>query len=209
MRRDRIAETLLTLVGAADRAASAVGDLVEEGGARRQVWFWRSVLRLWLSWLGRDLAVAPLTLIVSGIASWFVYMMLALVLAVIGYVVVTLLWGTAYVLAHHTGLELLTDLLRLRVDWPPIPAWATFTIQAVALFAVAPFQVGRVSASVWRGREISHTLVVLIVWTALSMLVPIVGVGIAAYPSMVPVSVSVVLLGALYQRFRPTPARSG
>ncbi len=54
MRRDTVAETLLSLVGSAERARSFVGDLMEEAD-RGRLWFWRSVMRLWLAMLGRDL----------------------------------------------------------------------------------------------------------------------------------------------------------
>jgi hypothetical protein len=40
MRKDRLAETLLSLVGPTDRVASTVGDLMEEQRERGPVWFW-------------------------------------------------------------------------------------------------------------------------------------------------------------------------
>jgi len=208
MRRDRLAESLLSLVGPADRAASAVGDLMEGVGARGGVWFWRSVVRLWISLLGRDLLAAPLAMAVCGVAAWFVYMLLSLVLAVVGYVAVTLVWGGAYVAANHTGLELLTDVLNVRFDWPPIPGWATYAIQAVVMFAIAPFQIGRGGAPYWRGHELSLAIVMLLVWTMMAWLVPLVGVGISASPSMMPVAAAFVLLGLLSARSRPRPASS-
>ena len=106
MRKDRFAETLLSLVGPADRGASAIGDLIEEERERGRFWFWRTVMRLWLSLLWRDLRTAPLTMAVACIAAWFVYMALSLVFAFLGYVAVTLVWGVAYLLMHHTGFEL-------------------------------------------------------------------------------------------------------
>jgi hypothetical protein len=201
MRRGRLAEVLLSLVGPADRAASAVGDLMEETNRRGTVWFWRSLMRLWLSMLGRDLLVA-----LSCVAAWFFYMLLSLVVAFAGYVAVTLAWGLAYVFTHHTGLELLTEVLRLRFDWPSIPAWATYVIQAAALFAIAPFQLGRASRRLWRDHELSLAVVMLIVWTAMAWLVPFVAVGVSARPMMVPVMVMFVLAGAMFERFRSVPA---
>jgi len=55
--------------------------------------------------------------------AWFVYMLFSAVLALIGYVVVTLAWGIAYVLNNHTGLELLTDLMRVRFDRRRFLTW--------------------------------------------------------------------------------------
>lgn len=202
MRRDQIAEALLSLVAPADRAASAVGDLLEEADARGVFWFWRSLARLTVSLLGRDVLAAPVKMAVASALAWFLYMALSLVVALAGYVIVTLVWGVAYVFANHSGLELLKNLLRMRLDWPPIPMWAVFAIQAVAFFAVAPYQIGRGSARYWRGHELSLVLVMLAIWSAMAMFVPFVGVGVAARPVMIPVIMTFVLLGVLSQRFR-------
>jgi hypothetical protein len=208
VRRDHLAETLLSLVGPVDRAASAVGDLMEETSRRGRVWFWRSVAQLWLRQLGRDLLVAPIAMAASSAAGWFVYMLVSLVLSFAAYVAVTIVWGVLYVLTHHTGFELVGDLLRIRFDWPPIPPWMLYAIQAAVMFAIAPFQVGRGSRHFWREHEVSLAVVILIVWTLMAQFVPFVGIGIRARPSMVPVMVAFVLAGALFERFRPTPASS-
>jgi hypothetical protein len=208
MRKHRLAEALLSLVGPADRAASAIGDLIEEEGGRGRFWFWRSVIPLWLSLLWRDLRTAPLAMAVSCVAGWFVYMALSLVFAFLGYVGVTLVWGVAYLLMHHTGFELLADVFLIRFDWPPIPVWATDAIQAAVLFAIAPFQIGRGSTHFWRGHEVSLAVVLLIVWSAMAAFVPLVGIGISARPTMVPLMVTFVLAGALLERFRSRPAAS-
>jgi hypothetical protein len=202
MRRDQFAEALLSLVVPADRAASTVGDLMEEAGARGSLWFWQSVARLALSLLARDLRAAALAMAAASALSWFLYMGLCLVLGLGAYVVVTLIWGAAYILAHHTGLELLVDLLRLRFDWPPIPAWMTYAIQAIVFFAIAPVQIGRSSAPYVRGHELSLVLVMLLIWSSMAVFAPIVGVEIAATPRMMPVIVTFVLLGILMQRRR-------
>ena len=208
MRKHRLAETLLSLVGPADRAASAIGDLIEEECERGRLRFWRTVMGLWLSLLWRDLRTAPLAMTVSCVAAWFFYMALSLVVAFIGYVAVTLVWGVAYLLMHHTGFELLTNVFQIHFEWPPIPDWAAYAIQAAALFAIAPFQIGRGSTHFWRGHEVSLALVLMIVWTAMAAFVPLVGNGISARPSMVPLMVTFVLAGALFERFRSRPAAS-
>ena len=202
MPRDRVAEALLSLVAPADHAASTVGDLMEEADARGRLWFWQFVVRIALSLLARDLLAAPLAMVAASAFTWFLYMGLCLVLGLGGYVVVILIWGGAYILAHHTGLELLVDLLRLRFDWPPIPAWMTYAIQAVVLFAIAPLQIGRSSAPHFRGHELSLVLVMLLIWSAMAVFAPIVGIGIAATPRMMPVIATFVLLGILLERRR-------
>ena len=147
-------------------------------------------------------------MVASSVVAWFLYMGLSVVLAFVGYVLVTLAWGSAYVITHHTGLELLADALRMRFDWPPIPAWTTYTIQAVVLIAAAPFQLGRGSAAYWRGHELTLVVVMLLVWSAMAVLVPLVLIGISASPLKMPVAVMFVLAGALTERLRSTPAPS-
>jgi hypothetical protein len=201
VRKADVAEALLSLVGSSDRARSIVGDLIEEHD-RGHVWFWHTVARLWLAMLRRDVMTTPVTMALGCAIAWFVYMAVSAILALMGYVAVSLAWGLAHVLSSHTGLELLTDLMRVRFDWPPIPDLATYSIQAVVLFAIAPFHIGRGSSWCWRGHEVSLAVVMLMVWTVMAMVVPLVGVGIAARPAMVPVMVTFVLAGALSERFR-------
>lgn len=59
MRSIHIAEWILALVTSRDRAASTVGDLVEEAATRGAFWFWPSVLRIAASLLWRDVAERP------------------------------------------------------------------------------------------------------------------------------------------------------
>ena len=206
MRKADVAETLLSLVGSAERARSFVGDLMEEQRTRTCL-----VLAIGDAALARDARTGSPVGAVSRwrsscVVAWFLYMLLSAVLALAGYVAVTLAWGIAYVLNNHTGLELFTDLLRIRFNWPPIPDAATYLIQAVVLFVIAPFQLGRSSARFWRGHEVSLAVMMLVVWTGMAAFVPLVGVGITARPAMVPVMVMFVLAGALLERFRSTPA---
>jgi len=205
VRKDHVADMLLSLVGSPARARSVVGDLMEQSD-RGHVWFWRSIVRVFVAMLGRDLLASPFAMAASCAVAWFFYMAASLVLAFTAYVLVTLVWGVAYVFAHHTGVELLTDALMMRFDWPPIPGWALYGIQAAVLFAIAPFSIGRGSARFWRGHEVTLAVMTLIVWTVMALFVPLVGIGISARPSMVPVMVMFVLAGALFERRSPATA---
>ena len=207
MRRDRLAEKILSLVAPPDRVAAVVGDLMEDAGEQGRLWFWRSVTRIWLSLLGRDLFFAPLKMAVSSALAWFVYMVLSVILAFAGYFAVSIIWGAGYVLSNHTGVELLADILRIRFDWPPVSSVVTWWIQAAVLFAVAPFQLGRASQPYWRGHEVSLAIVTLLIWTAMARFVPFVLVGIKASPAMMPLVVMFLLLGAVAERFRPASAQ--
>jgi len=204
MRSDRFAEGLLSLVAPPDRAAAAVGDLMEDRRAQNGVWFWRSIARVACAMLARDLIRSPLIVVTAATVGWFVYMTLSALFAV----ALTLAWGLAYFFSHHTGAELLASALRLRFDWPPMPAMATYVIQAVAFFAMAPFQLGRWSAPYWRGRELTLVTITLSVWLLMSAFVPFVGFGVRAAPPTIPITVTFLLLGLLDGRFRPKPASS-
>jgi hypothetical protein len=207
MRSDRLAEAVLSMVAPAERAASAVGDLAEDADVRGAFWFWRSVARLALALLARDLVSSALAIGASAALGWFLYMGISMVFASIGYVVLTLAWGLTHVLTHHTGFELLADMMRVRFDWPPIPTSAAYALQAVVFFAVTPFCIGRGSAAIWRGHELTLVILALPIWLAMSVLVPFVGVGVRTAPAMVPVVVAFVLVGLLSARAWPRQLR--
>jgi hypothetical protein len=71
-----VAEWILSLVTLRDRAASIVGDLLEEIHARGILFMWLGVLRTAFSFVWRDLAASPLTmgrLAVWGVlANWII-----------------------------------------------------------------------------------------------------------------------------------------
>jgi len=207
MRSDRLAEAVLSMVAPAERAASAVGDLAEDADVRGAFWFWRSVARLALALLARDLVSSALAIGASAALGWFLYMGISMVFASIGYVVLTLAWGLTHVLTHHTGFELLADMMRVRFDWPPIPTSAAYALQAVVFFAVTPFCIGRGSAAIWRGHELTLVILALPIWLAMSVLVPFVGVGVRTAPAMVPVVVAFVLVSLLSARAWPRQLR--
>ena len=205
MRKADVAETLLSLVGSAERARSFVGDLMEER-ERGRVWFWRSVTRLWLAMLGRD---SPVGAAHDGglLCRRVVRVHAAQRSAGLGR-----LRGRHAGVGHRLCVEQshrpgavdgpVADPLQLAADSDA----ATYLIQAVVLFAIGPFHIGRGSARFWRGHEVSLAVVMLVVWTGMAAFVPVVGIGITARPAMVPVMVMFVLAGALLERFRSRPA---
>ena len=68
MRNAAIAEWILSLTMAPDRASAAVGDLLEEGASRGVLWFWSNALRTASSHVWRDLRAAPLRMLVLAFA---------------------------------------------------------------------------------------------------------------------------------------------
>ena len=66
MHSTHLAEWILGLVTSRDRAASTVGDLVEEASSRGAVWFWSGIVRIAASLLWRGVAENPLRL--AGVA---------------------------------------------------------------------------------------------------------------------------------------------
>jgi hypothetical protein len=63
MRSATAAEWILSLATTPERAASTVGDLIEEAPPRGALWFWSNVLRTASSHIWRDLRAAPLRML--------------------------------------------------------------------------------------------------------------------------------------------------
>src|ERR1019366_521350 len=76
MRNATAAEWILSLATTPDRAASTVGDLLEEASARGVFWFWSSVLRTASSHLWRDLRAAPLRILGLAFSGLLAYLVL-------------------------------------------------------------------------------------------------------------------------------------
>jgi hypothetical protein len=67
MDKARIAERILALVLSPDRAASAVGDWMEDADVRGPVWFWSCVFRTAISQVWSDLAGSPRLMVRVGL----------------------------------------------------------------------------------------------------------------------------------------------
>lgn len=72
MRSARLAEWILSLVMPPDRAASTVGDLLEECPPRGPLWFWSNVLRTARSHLWRDVIASPVEMLGLASPGWLV-----------------------------------------------------------------------------------------------------------------------------------------
>ena len=85
MHNAAIAEWILSLVVAPDRAASTVGDLVEEASSRGPLWFWSCVLQTAGSHLWHELTASPLRMLGRGLwgvaAIWVLSLMFGLLLS--------------------------------------------------------------------------------------------------------------------------------
>jgi hypothetical protein len=193
MREGRIAEWILSLVSAPDRAASTVGDLLEDAVTRGWFWFWMCIARTTVSFLGQGLTAAPLPMAAGAVFLWFVYVLLSVILTSCGNVLASLLWGIAYFLTHHTTQEILADLVRIRLPWPAPPPWVTQWIGVLLPWVVVPFQMGRLAARQWPGRELAVGIAMMILWTPLAILTKV-------HVPLFPVVQTSVLLGALWVR---------
>ncbi|MBI5083989.1 MAG: hypothetical protein HZB13_05255 [Acidobacteria bacterium] len=143
------AEWVLRLVTSPERAASTVGDLLEESTGRNILWFWTSTLRTAACHVLKDLWVF------RGRMAW---------LAFSGLVEFVLL-----------GMALGMVVIRLWTDYFPyqygpnstyIPPWGFYCIIAAMVTAV-PLMVGWEIASRSRGRELAAALAL-----ALALAVP-------------------------------------
>ena len=205
MRSDRLAHRILALVVPGDRAAAIAGDLIESADTRGPRWYWLSLIRVVVAVLCQDAMRTPIHMAAFAAGTWLLYMVVTFVTMAIGVFASVILWGAAYVFANHTGVELLTTWLGVRVGLGP-PAEAVWFVQVLMLAAVAPFQTGRLAARWWPGRELTVALVMSIVWPVMSLVAPLtVSRGVAASAQLVPVIVTCMFLGAVWVRLRTTP----
>lgn len=194
----RFAEWILSLVTTRDRASSAVGDFMEDD-ARGRVWFWICVSRTALSILWRSFAAAPLSMVAFAVVGWFGYMAITLILGFVAEIVITLCWGLTYFFSHHTGLELLANLLRIRLDWPPPPPGIARGVEAIVIWIAAPIQVGRLTARRWPGREIAVWLTMLLLWPIMATYIPFAATSTRITLPMIPLIQVSMLVGILWE----------
>ena len=154
MHNATVAEWILSLVATPDRAASTVGDLVEEATSRGTLWFWSSVLRTAGSHLWHDLTVSPLRML--GLAfrwfltCWFLRSLLLIFVNLVWIGILEPLGVSAYDAAGY-GL--------------PMPPWGYPVVEVVACTAI-PFLVGWKVARWSDGREMAAALAVVVLFAA-------------------------------------------
>jgi hypothetical protein len=167
MRKERIAEWILSQVTSRERAVTTVGDLTESAVTRGAGWFWSGVLRTTGSLLWRGFADAPRPMLGLAFRAWLLSMCFALA-SVVCIIVLAGFWGIA------VGMF-------ARADGAGV-GWATSAIAKLLCKAagwgvamLCQFQVGRWVAQRAPGRELS-------VWLALTMMqwIPslVVGLGV-------------------------------
>lgn len=198
MRSGHPAEWILSLLEPPERASSTVGDLMEEAAGRGPLWFWIQVTCTALILLWRGLTAAPLRMIGFAVMGWFGCMAASLVLWWGGFILVTLVWGIGYFFTHNTALDLLSNLVRLRFDWPPLSPGAMRWIGMVAMFA-APFQTGRFTARCWPRLEIAAWGIMAIIWPVMAVFVPFAAWSARVDLPVVLVVQTFVLLGVLLE----------
>jgi hypothetical protein len=194
------AEWMLSLVTTSERASSTVGDLMEDVPARGWRWFWLSVIRTALSIIWCTFAEAPLSMIAFAVGGWFVFMLITVILSLGAELFVILCWGLTFFFTHHTGLELLANLLKIRLDWPLAPPGLLHWTEAFVVFIAAPLQMGSFTSRYWRGREITAWLVICLVWPIMITYIPFVARSNRISLTMIPMIQAAMLLGILRER---------
>ena len=202
MRSDLLAEWILSLVVDRERAASAVGDFLEDVPERGRRWFWFSIGKTAFARLGRSLMEAPFRMAGFAAFAWLVYMAMGFALGFAAWIAATLLWGMGYFLSHHTVMELVANLLRLRFDWPAPPVeWLRF-VDCVVVWIAAPYQLGRWWARAARGREMVTWLYLAAIWPALMMWLPFADRYARASLTAAPLILMFVLAGMLRESWQ-------
>lgn len=150
MHSARAAEWILSLVLPPDRAASTVGDWLEDAKYRGSVWFWSCVLRTVLSRIGSDFAENPLFLVGLGLRGWLYSLWL--------------LVGTAFGLfvpvCILVAASMMIGVLAAPLNWHPslpfhVPTQILGAVIAQAWFGWCEFQAGRWIARRAPGRELA------------------------------------------------------
>ncbi len=81
MRRAQIAQSILELVTTKDRAASTVGDLVEESQAHNALWFWAAITRIVASSIWGDFRAALCKVLVLALVAYPLSLSIVLLIA--------------------------------------------------------------------------------------------------------------------------------
>src|SRR5579862_9347044 len=142
MRKDRIAEFILSLTMPADRAASMVGDLMEDF-AGHTFHFWSYVLRTELSYVRRGFAAEPFQLLFGAAVGWLAYLFISGFFVFIVDPILSVAWGISSFFIHHRGLDLLADLAKVRIEWYQTgPHWLYQIVGKTIRWIIVPFQLG-------------------------------------------------------------------
>jgi hypothetical protein len=192
MRNIHIAEWILGLVSNRDRAACAVGDLVEAGAQRGVVWFWSRILRIAASFLWRGVAENPVR--IGGVA------FLGLAVDVAASLLVAAVLGVVFFVAARNGIQVQSNSV-----------WWTIGLDAPTLFL--SLFIGRMLARWAPGRELSACLAYGMLGSVLSLILMVVspeGLGFSALFGVFlsdAVQRTPVLAGALWGRHRRLAVR--
>ena len=151
MLKAQVAEWILKLFTTPERAASTVGDMVEE--AHGALWFWISVVRTVFSFIWRDMSADPLYMTGLAIRAWLLSMALVvgffLALVIPASVIGGMLFGAG--ILNEKSLDPLT--------WTTAIGWLTFPLFSIAI----PHRIGRWVARRAPGREIAACIALQVV----------------------------------------------
>jgi hypothetical protein len=192
MHSTHIAEWILGLVTSRDRAASTVGDLVEESSSRGVVWFWSGILRIAASLLWRGVAENPLRLV--GVA------FIGLAVDVLASLLAAALNGLVFFFIARSGHQLQGNSV-----------WWTIGLDAPAL--LLSLWIGRLLARWAPGRELCACLAYGILASLFSLVMMFGAPGGLGVSALIGVFLSdllqrtPVLAGAVWGRHHTLSAR--
>ena len=152
MRNAQVAEWILSLVTTPERAASTVGDLMENAAIRGALWFWIAVLRTVFSIMWRDVAANPgrMARLAGGA------ILLGLALLFVSFLVII----PVTFLVYRAGFQ----------DPAPYESWMFTLSSIVAGMILVPFQQGRWLARRSPGQELAPCLALAIVTAVLTVM---------------------------------------
>jgi hypothetical protein len=160
----RIAESILALVTARDRAATTVGDLLEQSATYGNAWFWSRVFRTATSLLWRGFADNAAR--ITGVA------LLGLVLdGVLGGLFAFLTGIAFFVVAYVTGNPGAANSVAAGDSDVAFAAGGAWSIWLVAPTLLASFWIGRLISRWAIGRELPATVAYIVLVPVASLIV--------------------------------------
>jgi hypothetical protein len=156
MRSASVAEWILSQVLRPDRAASTVGDWLEDARDRGPVWFWSCVFRTALSRVWSDFAESPGFMVGLALRGWLYSLWLMVGAA----------FGLFVAVCIAVPVVLFLGYLARQLHWQP--SWSVPpALLAQVWIGWCEFQAGRWIASRARGRELSAGIAACLTPTAL------------------------------------------
>ena len=127
MRKAQIAEFILSLFTSPERAASTVGDLIENAAARGVWWFWWDISRTALSLLWTSFRAEPLFMASIGFRGFLmVFFLQLLIIFIMTVILVPAFLNRMGGARFLFGVKRRFSVVKVVLDFPVWASWSSF-----------------------------------------------------------------------------------